>query len=432
MPDDDNTDLPSGRFARFRRLATLGAKLSADAAALTVKKLAGADTLEVAKGSAEKLVSALGEMKGLAMKIGQAVSMDPEAFPPEARAVLARLQNQAPPMPYDKVAAVVREELGAEPEQLYAEFSREPMAAASLGQVHRATTHDGQHVVVKVQYPEIAQGLESDLDNLGMLVKTFGNTPLFDGRKHFADVRAEFMGELDYRREARLLDTFTEAMRPWPDLLAPHHVPQLSSGRVLTLQLLEGRTLKEFMQSGAPNDERFRVSSQLIRATWGPFLKTGVMHVDPHPGNFLVMADGKLGVLDYGAVKHFSDTFLEVNRVMFRKGVLEEKPDVVELSRRSGFEIQLGDDEVRELVDALLDRVCRPMREPTYDYAKDDSQLQVRRLMQQNPTKFIRFVPPVEAPLFFRTIGGLAQNLKVLGANGPFRDAYLELIPLTH
>lgn len=427
MSDDS---LPPGRFARFRRLASLGASLSADAASKAVKKLAGADSLDLSKGTAEKLVGALGEMKGLAMKLGQAVSMDPELFPAEARAVLARLQNQAPPMPYETVVKVVREELGAEPHELFADFSREPMAAASLGQVHRATTKDGRKVVMKVQYPEIAQGLASDLDNLGMLVKTFGSSVLFDGRKHFADLRAELLGELDYRREASLLKEFSTALTPWPDLRAPLCVDSFSADRVLTLEWLDGVTLKEFMQSKAPNEDRMRVSAQLIRATWGPFLRSSVMHVDPHPGNFLVMPDGKLGVLDFGAVKHFSETFVDVNRAMFRKGVAGEAVDVVELSRRVGFKVQLNDEEARALIEELVTRVIRPLREDDFDYATDDSQTKLRQLFASNPTKFMRFVPPVEAPLFFRSIGGLSQNLKVLGGRGSFRASYLELLPL--
>lgn len=426
--DDDEKFLPKGRFTRFRKMASLSASIAADVASRGIKKFSGSDPIELSKATAEKLVSSLGDMKGLAMKLGQAMSMDPESMPPQARAVLARLQNQAPPMPWPSVEKLFVAELKARPEELFADFDRTPLAAASLGQVHRATTKDGQKVVVKVQYPEIAEGLAADLDNLGVLVKTLGSTPMFDVRRHFADVRAEFLSELDYHREAQLMRRFADAVKPWPDLVVPLPHEALSAKRVLTLDFLEGPTLKDFLQTDAPNDARFRVSTQLIRAVLGPFFKGGLMHVDPHPGNYLVMPDGRLGILDFGAVKQFSDVFIDVNRKMLRKGVFNDPSvNVPELSRRVGFQINLGDADVVRLVDRFLDITCRQMREPTFDWATDDSRQQLMTMGREEWTRFKKFVPPVEAPLFFRAIGGLFQNQKALRASGPFRDTWLAL-----
>ncbi|HZX41710.1 MAG TPA: AarF/UbiB family protein, partial [Myxococcaceae bacterium] len=156
---------PSSRLARLRKLAGLGAQLGSDALARGVKRLAGADPSSLSRGAAEKLVQTLGDLKGAAMKLGQAASMDPDLFPPEVRTILARLQNEAPPMPFERVATVIEDELGGSPDALFAEFSREPIAAASLGQVHRARLRDGREVVVKIQYPGIDQALRSDIDN---------------------------------------------------------------------------------------------------------------------------------------------------------------------------------------------------------------------------------------------------------------------------
>src|SRR5499433_3911438 len=163
---------PSSRFARLRKLAGLGAQLGTEALTRGVKRLAGSDPTSFSRGAAEKLVETLGDLKGAAMKLGQVASMDPDLFPPEVRVLLARLQNEAPPMPFERVAAVLEEELGGSPEELFAVFETVPMAAASLGQVHRARLRDGREVVVKVQYPRIDQALRSDIDNLGMVVKT--------------------------------------------------------------------------------------------------------------------------------------------------------------------------------------------------------------------------------------------------------------------
>ena len=155
-PSDDDKLPTQGRFTRFRKLAGLSAQLSADVLMSGAKRLVGQDPELLSMSAAEKLVTTLGEMKGAAMKIGQAVAMDTEMLSPEVRQVIARLQNEAPPMPYALVERVIREELGDAPEKLFREFSQTPLAAASLGQVHRAVLHDGRPVAVKVQYPGIA------------------------------------------------------------------------------------------------------------------------------------------------------------------------------------------------------------------------------------------------------------------------------------
>jgi predicted unusual protein kinase regulating ubiquinone biosynthesis (AarF/ABC1/UbiB family) len=208
-PPDDGDDgslPPGGRFDRFRRLAGLGAQLGADVVRSGARRIAGLDGAEpelLSKGTAEKLVATLGSLKGAAMKFGQMAAMDPDLLTPEVRQVLARLQNQAPAMPYAQVARVVEEELGQPPERLFAHFERAPFAAASLGQVHRARLADGREVAVKVQYPGIRKSLEADLANVGLLVRTVSLAGKgLDGSAYYAELCRELLLELDYRREA--------------------------------------------------------------------------------------------------------------------------------------------------------------------------------------------------------------------------------------
>jgi len=365
------------------------------------------------------------------MKLGQAASMDPDLFPPEIRAILARLQNEAPPMPYERVAQVIEDELGGSPDALFAEFRREPMAAASLGQVHRARLHDGREVVVKIQYPGIDQALRSDIDNLGLVVRTMALTHrALDGRQYFHELAEELAHELDYSREGRLARDFAQASAGLPDIVIPEIVVERTSTRVLTMQFLPGHTLKTFLTSHPDNAERLRVSGQLIRAIHGSFLVDGTVHADPHPGNFMVMPDGRLGVLDFGSVKRFSREFFEGHRDVFRL-VLEQQPiDVLALVRRVGFTVDVPDDEARPLLEEMIHLAGRALRTDDYDYAHDTMAPDSRKLFARHAAQFLKIRPPAEGVMFFRAFGGLQQNLRLLGARGDFRPFYRSLIPL--
>src|SRR5215471_2539435 len=422
---------PSSRFARLRKLAGLGAQLGSDALARGVKRLAGSDPNTISRGTAEKLVETLGDLKGAAMKLGQAASMDPDLFPPEVRAVLARLQNEAPPMPFERVSAVLEEELGGRPEELFAVFEPVPMAAASLGQVHRARLHDGREVVVKVQYPGIDLALRSDIENLGLVVKTMALAHrALDGRQYFHELAEELAHELDYSREGRLAREFARASAALPDVVVPAIVDERTSSRVLTMQYLPGQTLKAFLASSPDNAERLRVSGLLIRAIHGAFLVDGTVHADPHPGNFLVMPDGRLGVLDFGSVKRFSRAFFEGHRDVFRR-VLETEPiDVVALVRQVGFTVELPDDEARPLLEELIHVAGRAVRTDEYDFAKDTIAAETRKLVARHAGQLLKIRPPSEGVMFIRAFGGLHQNLRLLGARGDFRPFYRSLLPL--
>ena len=422
---------PSSRLARLRRLAGLGAQLGTDALARGVKRLAGAETSRLSEGAAERLVQTLGDLKGAAMKLGQVASMDPDLFPPEVRALLARLQNEAPPMPFERVAAVLEEELGGTPEELFAVFEPVPMAAASLGQVHRARLHDGREVVVKVQYPGIDRALRSDIDNLGLVVKTMALAHrALDGRQYFHELAEELAHELDYSREGRLAREFARASAALPDVVVPEIVDERTSTRVLTMQYLPGQTLKAFLASRPDDAERFRVSGLMIRAIHGAFLVDGTVHADPHPGNFLVMPDGRLGVLDFGSVKRFSQAFFEGHRDMFRR-VLENEPiDVVALVRQVGFTVDLPDDEARPLLENLLLVAGRVVRTDQYDFANDTIAAETRKIVARHAGQLLKIRPPSEGVMFIRAFGGLHQNLRLLGAHGDFRPFYRSLLPL--
>jgi predicted unusual protein kinase regulating ubiquinone biosynthesis (AarF/ABC1/UbiB family) len=347
------------------------------------------------------------------------------------RQVLARLQNQAPPMGYAQVERVVQEALGAPPPRLFAHFEREPFAAASLGQVHRARLADGREVAVKVQYPGIAQSLQADLDNVGLVVRTVSLAGRgLDGGAYYRELCSELLLELDYRREAALARAFGAAAAGLPELVVPQVVDALSAERVLTLELLPGTTLKDWVPTAPSPEARFRVSRQLVRAIYGPFFLAGLIHADPHPGNFLVMPDGRLGVLDFGSIKRFGAEFVQANRALLLQALRFEARDVLSLCRAVGFTVELPEPEAAAFLLEVLDIGSRPWRTDAYDYARCEMNGDMRRHFLKNAARAMKIRPPPEAVLFFRSTGGLSQNLRLLEAAGNFRQVFQDVVDL--
>lgn len=422
---------PAGRLKRFAKLASLSAKLSTDVMARGVKRLAGAeDESLLGETAAEKLVATLGDLKGLAMKMGQAMAMDPDALTPEVRKIVAKLQNQAPPMPYSTVREVIERELGGVPEKVFASFEPVPVASASLGQVHQAVTHEGQKVAVKVQYPDIGKAVASDLDNLGAVVKVVTRgTGMTEGRAYFDELRSEVLNELDYRREAQWAAKFAHACAVQPTLHVPKVLEPLTAERVLTMEFVEGETLKELLGrlEGVDNDERFRVARLLMQAIWAPFLSHGLVHADPHPGNFLLLTDGRLGIVDFGAIKALSAPFVRVNQLMFRAAAGGPAVDMIEMSHQSGFTFDVEPEKARAFIEGVVDIGTRPTRTRDYDFATSTMTRDMRAHFLKNATRLHKMRPPKEAVMFFRALGGLTQNLENLKARGDFQSVYKEL-----
>src|SRR4051794_33166395 len=248
MADDEH--VPSGRLRRLSRLAYLTARTTGDLlAAQARRKLTGEDVPhDDLRKAGERILKTLGELKGAALKLGQALAMDPDALPEEARSVVAKLLSQAPQrMEFAQVVEVVRAELGRPPGELFASFDEAPLAAASLGQVHAARLHDGREVVVKVQYPGVDKALENDLANAAVLVRGFALTgDTLDGRPYYEEMRASLLRELDYGEEAAQAETSRAAAAKYPELVVPEVVGERSARRVLCLTRLHGVPLLDF------------------------------------------------------------------------------------------------------------------------------------------------------------------------------------------
>lgn len=275
--------------------------------------------------TAKAALETMGNMKGALMKLGQIVSFMDEALPPEYQVHLRALQCQAPPMSYDAVAHVIREELGHDPERYFARFDESPLAAASIGQVHRAQLYDGTDVAVKVQYPGVDRAIAADLDNAGLLMALIGAvTPTLDAAPLVEELRSRLLEELDYREEARHQADFGALFHDHPRIVIPSVFPKQSSQRVLTTELIAGVGFYDFV-AGATPAEKQAATRALHAFVFDSMFVHNVFNGDPHPGNYLFCDDGRVAFLDFGCVKRFAPKFMTDFKVLNRHYLIGDK-----------------------------------------------------------------------------------------------------------
>lgn len=254
--------------------------------------------------TAEQVTETLGNMKGALMKVGQMLSYLDQGLPEHVRDALAQLQSDAPPMSFELVDGQVAAELGAGSQELFAEFDPVPIASASIGQVHRAMTHDGRAVAVKVQYPGVDSAIDSDLDNLDMVFHGMGR--VFDGldpEPVIAELKERLREELDYELEANNQRLFADYYRDHPYIHVPEVIDEFSSSRVLTTELAEGVRWAEMVTWSEA--ERNLAAETIYRYAFEGLYRIEAFNGDPHPGNYLFRPGGQVTFLDYGLVKHF-------------------------------------------------------------------------------------------------------------------------------
>ena len=301
----------TGRSARSAAMAKFGARTGTAYAAHRARSVfASAERREelddaFALRTAEQVADELGNLKGAMMKLGQMASYLDQGLPSPVRTALAELRQDAPPMSADLAAAVLEEELGEGPDELFAEWDPVPLASASIGQVHKAITHDDRAVAVKIQYPGVDEAIRADLDNTDALFGAMGF--LFSGLDPdaiVAELKARLVEELDYRLEADNQRLFVDYYRDHPFIHIPAVVDELSTGRVLTTELSSGARWEELMTWS--QEERDLAGEAIYRFVFRSLYRLHVFNGDPHPGNYLFEPGGKVTFLDFGLVKRFT------------------------------------------------------------------------------------------------------------------------------
>jgi len=307
MPDRE-----ANRFtARARRYARVGANVGGVAARFAGARFFGM-TLDRAKNAAE-LAAALGGLKGPIMKVAQLLATIPEALPQEYINELSKLQSQAPPMGWAFVKRRMQAELGLGWQEKFASFEHQPAAAASLGQVHRAVSLDGEALACKLQYADMQSAVEADLKQLGILFAIRRRfDPAIDTTEIIKEIGARVREELDYRREAKHVALYRGMLADADLIRVPKVWPKLSTGRLLTLDWLEGRRLLAYKDE--PLVVRNKLATAMFTAWWFPFSRYGVIHGDPHLGNYTVFEEkhkaAGINLLDYGCIRIFPPKFV--------------------------------------------------------------------------------------------------------------------------
>ena len=306
------TDREKNRFtARAARYARVGTRVGGVAARMGADRMLGRAPDRA--GNAVALASALGGLKGPIMKVAQLMATIPDAIPPEYASELMKLQSQAPPMGWVFVKRRMSAELGADWQTKFSEFEHQPAAAASLGQVHRARALDGTPLACKLQYPDMQSAVEADLAQLNLLFtlrKRFD--PAIDASEIKLEIADRLREELDYKREAKHVALYRHMLRDQLLIRVPKVWPELSTGRLLTLDWLEGTKMLAHKQD--PLKVRNRLATAMFTAWWLPFSRFGVIHGDPHLGNYSVFDDGGapagINLLDYGCIRIFPTSFV--------------------------------------------------------------------------------------------------------------------------
>ncbi|HVH22143.1 MAG TPA: AarF/ABC1/UbiB kinase family protein [Pseudonocardia sp.] len=379
------TDIPRRTVARTAKLASLPLGVAGRAAAGWGRRLAGGNGDEISAQllakSAEQLFAVLGELKGGAMKFGQALSVFEAAIPDEFaapfRESLVKLQTAAPPMSSADVRWVLAEQFGRGWQARFREFDEVPAAAASIGQVHRAVWRDGREVAVKLQYPGADEALRSDLRQLARVTRVM--QPLVPGvalKPLIAELRERMEEELDYRDEADSQRAFAAALDGDPRVAVPRVVA--SAPRALVTEWISGRKLSDVIRAGT-QQERDAAAALLAEFHYSSPARIGLLHADPHPGNFQLLPDGRLMVIDFGAVARLPDGLPQPLTVMTRLALQDRPDDLLRLLRGEGFVLPGSLLEAEDAM-AYLAPFTEPLRTDSFRFNRRWLQAQAERV----------------------------------------------------
>lgn len=426
---------------RFIKLAGMTASIAGKAAKNSLKHLSSDEEKrlqarsELMQDVGVQIAETLGEMKGAVMKVGQIASQYKDVFPPEVATALEKLQKDAPPMPYSQIKAQVERELKAPIDELFIEFEEQPFAAASIGQVHRATLPSGQKVVIKVQYPDVDDNCDSDLKQVRMALKIAGvlnmSRELQD--KLFNEIRQSLHDELDYTKEAHNLQVFGAFHANDEGLVIPKVIESHSAKRVLTLTEEMGESLA--VAATWDNEIKQKIATRLFHFSAGQLFGLYRMHCDPHPGNFAFREDGSLIAYDFGGIRSYSDSEVKLFRRFAKHAITSDvtalEQDLIALGVRRDDEKDVPGEFYQSWLDIGLKPLSiPPYQEGAFNFATSQVHHEAMTQMRTALKYFGQFQPSATTMMLDRTVSGQYWNLVNLGVEidlSPLVVEYLDM-----
>jgi predicted unusual protein kinase regulating ubiquinone biosynthesis (AarF/ABC1/UbiB family) len=430
------SDLPRRAVTRTAKLATLPVGLAGRTALGLGKRLGGRPAelvaQEIQQRTAEQIFRVLGELKGGALKLGQALSIFEAALPPEIagpyRATLTRLQEAAPPLPASAVHRVLVADLGANWRDNFIDFDDSPAAAASIGQVHRATWRDGRKVAVKIQYPGAGKALINDFTQLSRLGRLFGVLmPGLDVKPLLDELRKRVAEELDYRLEAASQEAFADAYSGDPDFLVPDVVE--ATDHVLVTEWMDGTPLSRIITDGSV-DDRNRAGILIVRFLFSGPARAGLLHADPHPGNFRLLDDGRLGILDFGAVDRLPEGLPRFFGKLLRLMHEDRDIETVEAELRAHGFLKEGVSVDLDALHAYLAPLAEPSKVESFKFSREWLRAEASRVTDMRSAAIGRRLnlPPSYILIHRVSTAGIGV-LCQLECEGQFRAEVLKWMP---
>lgn len=426
--------VPQSRLGRLARIGVAAGELAVGAAAEGIKRLARGQPVDVATlfsaKNAERLAKRLARLRGAAMKVGQLLSLQGEdLLPPELARALEVLRSQAAPMPPEQIRRVLGREYGKGWERRFARFDWEPVAAASIGQVHRAAASDGRDLALKIQYPGVARAISSDVDNVAVLLRLVNVLPLeIDVRGMVAEAKRQLTQEADYESEGRFLERYAKLVADEPRLVVPRVHWDLTTPRVMAMDYMEGEPLESLGRE--PAALRGEVGTLLERLLFRELFEFRVMQTDPNFANYLYQrSTGRVVLLDFGSTRRFEAAFVERFARITRAVIDDDRDQVAREAVRIGY---AAPDDPPERVQAAVDviyLVCEPLRHKgRYDFPSSDLPLRVKNLGYDLGMRGLIRAPPPETIFLHRKLVGSFLLLARLGARVDARALVLGIL----
>ncbi|PWJ34180.1 ABC1 kinase family protein [Sediminitomix flava] len=372
----EQSKIPSTKVQRAARFVRTGAKVGGNYVKHYTKKVFNPEigTEELHEDNARDIYESLSELKGSALKVAQMMSMDKNVLPTAYQEKFAMAQYSAPPLSYPLVVKTFRKYFGKAPEQIYESFTKSAVNAASIGQVHKATL-EGKELAIKIQYPGVASSVKSDLKLVKPFAMRLVNLNETELDHYMEEVEMKLLEETDYELEVRRSIEISEACADIPNLRFPKYYPELSSERVITMDWLEGKPLREFLKK----EHSQEIRDQIGQALWDFYdfqiHQLMQVHADPHPGNFMLKEDGTLGVIDFGCVKVIPQDFYDAYFGLLKKEVYTDDDHLMEKFKTLQF---IYDDDTEEdklyfskTIRDLIFLLGRPFHHKEFDFADE-------------------------------------------------------------